>query len=564
MVDYIGVSENLVQYINSFKVGELNEHSDHKPCFCTLDLNYELSSSDEILDNLEDAPVKLKWNNDDSKSNQLFSEAQNCPDFIQSMSELQHVRCSTAGNVLKLNKQVADSLINIVDRVIPKKNSPAPKTTAAKRTKKKGTRMKPKTPWFDSNCINAKRELNSIAKKYGKEAANSHLKDQYYSKRRSYRKLIKSKKNAFITQLSKDIESGNNINWNRFKKLKFMQEKRNQLNTLDMQNFCIFFKNLYGKSTLPSARLSELAIKSVVSERNHLQLSIDKEITIEELDAAILNLKRGKAVAEDLVANEFLKASGQAMHETLCHLGNESLRVGDYPWNTSLVTSLYKKGNLYDPDNYRAIAVASNLGKLFSSILLQRLIQYRESKQPDSPNQLGFRKNAQTSDHLLTLSTCISKYAEHVSNGRLYSCFVDFAKAFDTVCREALLYKLWNMGIRGRFFYCLQHMYSNSSAKVKLLNKLSDKIDVLCGTEQGHPMSPELFKCYINDFSEQLNSIEDVEVPILNNTKITHLLWADDLVLLGLNPESLQKLLDALLKYSLEWGLCLNIKKQLS
>ena len=142
---------------------------------------------------------------------------------------------------------------------------------------------------------------------------------------------------------------------------------------------------------------------------------------------------------------------------------------------------------------------------------------------------------------------------------RLYTCFVDYAKAFNTVCREALLYKLWMMGITGKFFTCLEHMYKNSKAKVKLLGKLSEKIDILTGTEQGHPMSPELFKCYVHELSIILNDTNDIDVPHLNGIPISHLLWADDLVLMALNQCSLQQLLDRLHKFCLEWGLSVNI-----
>ena len=144
---------------------------------------------------------------------------------------------------------------------------------------------------------------------------------------------------------------------------------------------------------------------------------------------------------------------------------------------------------------------------------------------------------------------------------RLYSCFVDYAKAFDTVCREALLFKMWKYGVQGKFFDCLAYMYKNSNAKVKLLNKLSAKIDILTGTEQGHPMSPELFKCYIHELSEILNSMDDINVPTLNGVKITHLLWADDLVLLAADPVSLQKMIDRLHQYCSEWGLSVNMDK---
>ena len=89
-------------------------------------------------------------------------------------------------------------------------------------------------------------------------------------------------------------------------------------------------------------------------------------------------------------------------------------------------------------------------------------------------------------------------------------------------------------------------MYSWSTAKIKLLYKLSEKIEILCGTEQGHPMFPELFKCFIHHLSVELNNISGLSTPTLNSVQATHLLWADDLVLLGLDPRSLQAMLDTL------------------
>jgi hypothetical protein len=62
-------------------------------------------------------------------------------------------------------------------------------------------------------------------------------------------------------------------------------------------------------------------------------------------------------------------------------------------------------------------------------------------------------------------------------------------------------------------------------------------------------MSPELFKVYIHDLSVKLNSLAGLNVPLLNNTPITHLFWADDLVLIAKDRSSLQKMLDELKDY---------------
>ena len=114
-------------------------------------------------------------------------------------------------------------------------------------------------------------------------------------------------------------------------------------------------------------------------------------------------------------------------------LFNLCLEKGVYTWNTTVITPLHKEDEIYNPDNYRTIAVGSNLGKLFSYIMLERLIQFRRSTCPDTENQFDFCQQDQTADHLFSLHTCIEKYVKR-DKRYLYSCFVDFFKSFDTVC----------------------------------------------------------------------------------------------------------------------------------
>ena len=74
-------------------------------------------------------------------------------------------------------------------------------------------------------------------------------------------------------------------------------------------------------------------------------------------------------------------------------------------------------------------------------------------------------------------------------------------------------------------------------------------------------MSPELFKCYLLDLSEDLDKLININLPELNGIKLSHLLWADDLVLLALDGPSLQRLIDVINDYCIQWGLTVNISK---
>ena len=50
---------------------------------------------------------------------------------------------------------------------------------------------------------------------------------------------------------------------------------------------------------------------------------------------------------------------------------------------------------------------------------------------------------------------------------QLLLCFGDFSKAFETVLRPALLYKILRKGIGGNFFNIIKHMYSTTNCAVR-------------------------------------------------------------------------------------------------
>ena len=120
-------------------------------------------------------------------------------------------------------------------------------------------------------------------------------------------------------------------------------------------------------------------------------------------------------------------------------------------WCQGLITPIYKSGDKNDPTNYRGICVSSCLGKLFCSILNQRLYSYLEENKILHNSQIGFLPENRTADHVFTLRTLLDKYV-HYHKEKVYACFVDFRKAFDSVWNAGLFYKLLSAGIGGQFY----------------------------------------------------------------------------------------------------------------
>ena len=520
MVDYIAVSKDIASStsVRHFKVLPFTPFSDHKPLEICLETGrLRNSHTNPSLTHLEDQQPGFKWEKKNNKSKTEFIAKQKLAGHLKDIEDMHARPIKTREDVYKLNNDISQMFIRLASSRF---GSQQKKVTPATNNHK----------WFDFECRNAKRDRNRLLRSFSIDPLEETTKAAYYAAENNYKMLEKSKKGNFLRNLNQDIEEGNAVNWTAFKKPKSTTHKdENAFDCYDMANFYEFFKDLYSKNKQltkekvtdfrnDTAQLQEDLSATLGDELEDL---LNSPITEEELTAAIKRLKGGKSTSEDCILNEMIQNSTVETTSILLKLFNGCLENGTYPWNTSLMTTLHKKGDRYDPNNFRSICVGSNLGKVFSDISLQRLIAYRNIHCRDPPNQLGFVRNAQTSDHILTLSSIVDKYCKK-SKKKLYTWFVDYRKAFDTVCREALLYKLSQLGVKGKYFACLKHMYENSSTKIKLIKKLSEKIDILVGTEQGHVMSPELFKIFILGLTELLN--EHLEnCPELNGFSINHL-----------------------------------------
>ena len=220
--------------------------------------------------------------------------------------------------------------------------------------------------------------------------------------------------------------------------------------------------------------------------------------------------------------------------------------------------TLFKKGEIEDPDNYRGIAIGSALGKIFSLILLDRLESVIQISHPISPNQIGFKKGHRTSDHIYVSKTIVDKIVKN-EKGKLFVAFIDFRKAYDRINRTLLFLKPQRLGIQGLFYNNIKALYKSVYYQIKVKGGYLEPIASKFGLKQGGVLSPLLFNLYVDDmkfiFDDKCDPVTLLMKPL------SHLLYADDLLLLSTSASGLKTCLSKLESYCNMWQLEINIKK---
>ncbi|KAJ2937651.1 hypothetical protein O0L34_g19326 [Tuta absoluta] len=272
---------------------------------------------------------------------------------------------------------------------------------------------------------------------------------------------------------------------------------------------------------------------------------------------ALKQLKNNKAPGEDRITSELLKAGGTPVLKVLQKLFNSVLIEGVTPeaWNRSVVVLFFKKGDKTLLKNYRPISLLSHVYKLFSRVITNRLARRFDDFQP--PEQAGFRKGYSTIDHIFTVRQIVQKTEEY--NLPLCLAFVDYEKAFDSIETWAVLQALQRCHIDYRYIEVLKCLYRNATMSVRIQDQTTAAIPLQRGVRQGDVLSPKLFT---NAMEDAFKLLEWEELGInINGEYITHLRFADDIVVMAESFEDLSKMLQDLNRVSQQVGLKMNMDK---
>ena len=564
LVDYIIVSSSLSPFVSDFSIGEFDScMSDvHLPVCVNLEVKQEVKKMQEFSEQKYDSlDFKASWKNEKKADYQQAFSIDKILHLSEKISN-QPLSTITQEQVDLLTSELTDIIIE-----------PAKQVGLCKKISKnkKRSRKNPSKPWFNESCETRRRNYlkskNTIWKSKSVAEKDTCIKNMK-EKGKEYKQFISKVQKDFTRNLHKNLRDLKKQHPREYWKiLKNAQGSEKKEPKVPLRIFETHFKKL-------NCKLNEHLQDPTPTNIDSFNQEINKDFTLEEVNKNIKRLNNNKSEGIDLIKNEYLKNCPQNVVELAVSLFNVILKTGIVPheWCIGLIIPIYKKkGSAADPNNYRGITLLSCLGKLFTCCVNTRLGCYLNDKGIIGEEQAGFREGYSTYDHIFVLNELINIYLQ--KKKRLYCCFIDYQKAFDTINRTALWGKILKSEINGNIFNVIFNMYQNAKSCVKEQTLMSGIFACNMGVRQGENLSPLLFSMFLNDFAidlskkysglTEINSLSRIlgtnEIEFFINMYV--LLYADDTLVFAESPSELQCALNEISVYCKKWDLYVHKTK---
>jgi len=311
------------------------------------------------------------------------------------------------------------------------------------------------------------------------------------------------------------------------------------------------------KKTKKEARkvlLKLTALKFIVANKN----SLEKPITLEELEIATKKITKGKAPGTDGLGIELYQKCPFLL-EGLLDMWNYSLCEGKLSKlaKMGLLKILFKKGDKELITNYCSLTLGNSDYKIIAKVLamwLSLIIHKVVSK-----NQTGFIPKRDIRNNIIEAHYVLRHFVRDKINEALG--LLDFEKAYNRADHEYLFKVMKCMNCGAQFILFITIIHTDSTIIIQINLILSEEIKVESGVWQGCPVAPLLFGLATQPFNNLLSTNSYFQGIVINGQNVNTSLYADDTTLYLYDVYHIENAISAIKIYEEASAAQLNIEK---
>uniref|UniRef100_H3ABZ5 ribonuclease H n=1 Tax=Latimeria chalumnae TaxID=7897 RepID=H3ABZ5_LATCH len=288
--------------------------------------------------------------------------------------------------------------------------------------------------------------------------------------------------------------------------------------------------------------------------------SRSEELTLDEVTKALKSFKKDSSPGTDKISVQHLWNICNKDPCILARIFNLWLKHKHIPNDlkesrTILLPKTDDPELLKEPSNWRPITIGSIWLRAYTKILTDRL----SKAVTINTRQRGFITAPGCEENVFILNNLINGSKENKKT--IAVCFVNLAKAFDTVSHDHIVKSMQRLKVHQHFIDVIVDLYQQCHTCIEVGSERTNRIEMTSGVNQGDPLSPILFNIAMDPLICDLENSGHGFTFGQEEQTVTALAFADDIALVSQSHTDMANLLKRTSTFCKKVGMTLNYKK---